>query len=153
VKKYPAEALKWIRKAFNQGYPNAMVHLGQLYTTGKGVVASPSEARAWFTKAAKGGSVDGAVALRKEREWEVEQPARAQFEQADAAYRAKDSERAAMLYRTAAKAGNVAAQVALATLLRTGQGITKDVPEAVKLVRRAAGHRLSWDLCMNMGKG
>ena len=142
VRKDFAEAVKWIRKAVDQGYADAMFHLGRLYTTGKGVPRNPNEARTWFQKAAKGGSVDAVIALRKEREYEMEQTAHDQFARAYEAFKAKDYAKAATLYRVAAEAGNASAQESLATLLRMGQGVPQDIPEAVKLVRQAAerGH-------------
>jgi TPR repeat protein len=142
VRKDYAEAVKWIRKAVDQGYADAMFHLGRLYTTGKGVNKSPRTARDWFRKAAKGGSADGIVALRKEREYELERPAREQFTRAHEAYKAKDYAKAARLYREAAEAGNASARETLATLLRTGQGVPQNFAEALKLIRQAAdqGH-------------
>jgi TPR repeat protein len=139
VPKNDAEAVKWLRTAIAQGYPDAMFHLGRLYTTGKGVAQNAGEARSWFEKAAKGGSVDAIIALRRERDYRLEQPARQQFEQAFAAHRANDHARAATLYRAAAEAGNASAQEALATLLRTGQGVRQDHAEALKWLRQAAG--------------
>lgn len=142
VPKNYAEAVKWIRKAADQGYADAMFHLGRLYTTGKGVKQSADTGRDWFRKAAKGGSADAIVALRKEREYEMEQPARQQFTLAYEAYKAKDYEKAAKLYREAAEAGNASARETLATLLRTGQGVPQNLAESMRLIRRAAdqGH-------------
>jgi TPR repeat protein len=142
VTKNHAEGVKWIRKAVAQGYADAMFHLGRLYTTGKGVPRSEREGRDWFRKAAQGGSADGIIALRKQREYEMEQKAHEHFTLAYDAYRAKDYAKAATLYRKAAEAGNASAQETLATLLRTGQGVPQDPAAALKLIRQAAdqGH-------------
>jgi TPR repeat protein len=53
---YP-EALKWFRKAADQGHANAQFKLAAMYQTGTGVPHNFTEAFKWFRKAAEGGEV------------------------------------------------------------------------------------------------
>ena len=43
-----AEAVKWFRKAADQGFASAQVNLGVVYWFGKGVVKDELEAYKWF---------------------------------------------------------------------------------------------------------
>ncbi|OAD21456.1 TPR repeat protein [Candidatus Thiomargarita nelsonii] len=49
------EAVKWYRKAANQGYAGAQCNLGVMYAQGKGVGENKQEAIKWFRKAANQG--------------------------------------------------------------------------------------------------
>lgn len=49
-----AEALKWYRKAAEDGSASAQYHLGERYEVGRGVPQSDTEAAGWFCKAAAG---------------------------------------------------------------------------------------------------
>ncbi|MGA7323810.1 MAG: tetratricopeptide repeat-containing serine protease family protein [Rhodomicrobium sp.] len=60
------------------------------------------------------------------------------LEDADAAYRRKDFERALPLYRSAANEGNVEAQVTLGDMYKQGQGVDVNYGEALKWYRLAA---------------
>ena len=51
-----AEAVKWYRKAADQGKAYAQYSLGRMYYTGKGVTRDEAEARKWFEKAAAQGN-------------------------------------------------------------------------------------------------
>jgi TPR repeat protein len=57
------EAVKWFRKAAEQGYPAAQDNLGWMYKNGRGVssgrcgVQDDVEAVKWFRKAAEHGDV------------------------------------------------------------------------------------------------
>ena len=50
-----AEAIKWYRKAAEQGYPAAQNDLGWMYQNGKGVPQNDVEAVRWYQKAAQQG--------------------------------------------------------------------------------------------------
>ncbi len=50
-----AEAVKWFRKAADQGYAEAQFGLGSAYATGEGVPKDSTEAVKWFRKAADQG--------------------------------------------------------------------------------------------------
>ena len=47
------KALKWFRKAAEQGNANAMRYLGRMYENGQGVAQDYSEAARWYQKAAE----------------------------------------------------------------------------------------------------
>jgi uncharacterized protein len=47
-----AEALRWYRKAAEQGYARAQNNLGVMYDNGEGVLQDDVTARMWFTLAA-----------------------------------------------------------------------------------------------------
>ena len=49
------EATKWIRKAAEQGHPDAQFLLGTCYENGEGVPQNHTEAAKWFRKAADQG--------------------------------------------------------------------------------------------------
>lgn len=51
----PAEALKWYRKAAEQGHIEAQYEVAMMLGAGKGVSEDDVEAAKWFTKAANGG--------------------------------------------------------------------------------------------------
>jgi uncharacterized protein len=51
VLKDAAEAVKWYRKAAEQGYTNAQTNLGVCYAKGDGVIKDPVEAHAWWNVA------------------------------------------------------------------------------------------------------
>lgn len=53
------EAVKWFRKAADQGYGDAMVSLGVLYKTGNGVPQDKAKAAEYFEKAARQGNKYG----------------------------------------------------------------------------------------------
>jgi len=55
VKKDYAEAVKWYRKAAEQGHADAQCNLGYCYDKGKGVEQSYNEAVKWYRKAAEQG--------------------------------------------------------------------------------------------------
>jgi TPR repeat protein len=56
----PAAAAAWIRAAAEQGLPQALIQLGALYETGKGVERDPFEAWRCYRRAALAGSAEGA---------------------------------------------------------------------------------------------
>ena len=51
-----AEAVKWYRKAAEQGYADAQLSLGFMYVNGKGVPQDGAEAVRWIGKAASQGT-------------------------------------------------------------------------------------------------
>lgn len=138
VPKNYAETVRLLRLALAQNYPDAMFHMGRLSTTGKGVPRNQAEGLEWFRKAAAAGSADGIIALRRQREVEMNAPGRQAIEVAYQAYKSGDYPRAAAQYRIAADAGSPQAQNNLATMMRTGQGIARNPAAAVVLYRQAA---------------
>lgn len=59
------EALKWLSKSAEQGYPVAQFNIGKMYAEGKGVTKSADEARYWLEKAAAQGHEDARKELSK----------------------------------------------------------------------------------------
>ena len=55
VAKDYAEAVRWYRKAAEQGNANAQYNLGLMYEEGLGVAKDGAEAMRWFRKAAEQG--------------------------------------------------------------------------------------------------
>lgn len=55
VAENPFEAVKWYRKAAEQGHPRAQRNLGACYEAGRGVIADPVEAARWYRAAAQQG--------------------------------------------------------------------------------------------------
>jgi tetratricopeptide (TPR) repeat protein len=52
------EALKWYKKAANQGHGEASIMLGQMYYSGDGVAQNKKEALKWYQKGAEQGYTD-----------------------------------------------------------------------------------------------
>ena len=50
-----AEAVKWYRKAADQGHASAQCNLGLMYDNGEGVPENDAEAVKWYRKAADQG--------------------------------------------------------------------------------------------------
>ena len=56
-------AVKWYRKAAEQGYADAQYHLGEMYYYGFGVDKNDSTAVEWFLKAGEQGHADAQIQL------------------------------------------------------------------------------------------
>jgi TPR repeat protein len=138
VPKNIAETVRLLRLALAQNYPDAMFHMGRLATTGKGVPQSPRDANEWFRKAAAAGSADGIIALRNQRDLDLNAPGAAAIQAGYRAYQSGDYARAAAQYRVAADAGSPQAQTNLGTMVRLGLGVAKNPAAAVTLYRQAA---------------
>ena len=59
------EAIKWYRKAAEQGYADAQCNLGDMYYLGWGVPEDCEEAAKWYQKAARQGNIAAQKALAK----------------------------------------------------------------------------------------
>ena len=55
-----AEAVKWFRKAADQGLANAQYNLGHMYNSGEGVPENNIRAYAWWSMAKTQGDTDAA---------------------------------------------------------------------------------------------
>jgi len=53
VEKDPVESVVWFRRAAEQGYARAQVHMGMAYLKGRGVARDPTQATEWLTLAAE----------------------------------------------------------------------------------------------------
>ena len=118
------EAVKWYRKAAEQGYARAQNNLGECYYNGEGVAEDYTEAVKWFRKAAEQGN------------------AIAQYHLGERYYYGQgvteDETEAVKWYRKAAEQGSAIAQNKLGECYYYGLGVTKDETEAVKWYRKAA---------------
>ena len=110
-----AEGVKWLRKAAEQGHPEAQIELAKCYLRGEGVKSDANEAFKWGKKAAESGN------------------ARAMYEFYQ--YLSHDEE----MLRKAAEMGYAEAQRTLGFMYRYGsKGYPLDPAEAVKWYTLAA---------------
>jgi len=128
VVKDEAEAVKWYRKAAEQGYAKAQFNLGFMYANGNGVVKDEAEAVRWFRKAAEQGYAKAQFNLG--------------FMYANGNGVVKDEAEAVRWFRKAAEQGQAIAQFNLGFMYAHGIGVVKDEAEAVRWYRKAAeqGH-------------
>ena len=120
---YP-EAVKWYRKAADQGVAGAQFSLGVCYDFGDGVTQDYAEAVKWYRKAADQGIAGAQNNLGN-------------------CYRdgqgvALDHAEAIKWYRKAADLGEARAQYNLGMCYSNGQGVAQDYSEAVKWFLKAA---------------
>jgi TPR repeat protein len=158
------EAVKWSRKAAEQGHANAQHYLGLIYKTGGhgDVPKDYVEAMVWFRKAADQGHTGAlfdigtmydsghGVTRDHARAWKMYLQsaelgdARSQFfvaliyAEGDHPGVPRDYAAAASWYRKAADQGDAAAQFNLGTMYDRGQGVPQDNAQAVKWWRSAA---------------
>jgi TPR repeat protein len=72
------EAVKWCRKAAEQGYAAAQHNLGVMYYNGTGVIKNPAQAHAWWSIAGSRGFKEAKKNLVSlEKEMTAEQKAEA----------------------------------------------------------------------------
>jgi clan AA aspartic protease (TIGR02281 family) len=123
-----ATAIKWYRKAAEQGDAFAQYNLGGIYQNGQGVPQNYSEAIKWFSKAATQGAA-GAQARLASMYFiglGVQQ----------------DYAAAASWYRKAAEQGHARAQYGLGLMYGSGQGVLQNYVLAYMWLNLAAGGRL-----------
>lgn len=60
-----SEAVKWYRKAAEQGFGEAQFNLGEMYAKGRGVAKDTLQALSWYRKACDGGCDCGCKSYRK----------------------------------------------------------------------------------------
>ncbi len=154
------EAVKWYRKAAEQGDADAQYQLGKCYDYGRGVTQDFTEAVKWYRKAAEQGDADAQYQLGKCYDYgrgvtqdftEAVKWYRKAAEQGHAVAQhnlgycydegegvPQDYTEAVKWYRKAAEQGNAAAQCNLGYCYDEGQGVTQDYTEAVKWYRKAA---------------
>ena len=120
------EAVKWYRKAAEQGNADAMYKLGKCFYNGLGVEEDEEEAVKWFRKAADQGNADAMHKLG--------------FCYLFGRGVKYDKEEAVKWYRKAAEQGNADAMYDLGDCYNCGWGVEEDEEEAVKWYRKAAEH-------------
>ena len=154
------QALKWCRKAAEQGNSRAQALLGRMYQVGEGVEQDLAQAFYWFEKSAKQGEYITQYSLGRMYQYgEGVEPSLTQafywYEKAaeqgyaDAQYIlgvkyeygegvTKDDKQAVAWYRKAAEQGDADAQYILGVKYEYGEGVTKDDKQAVAWYRKAA---------------
>lgn len=120
------EAVKWYRKAVEQGYARAQANLGVCYYFGRGVDKDQAEAVKWFRKAAEQGF--GAAQYKLGICYENGEGT------------AKDDKEAVRWYRKAAEQGNMWGAFYLADCYAHGRGVPKDKTQALKWFQAADEH-------------
>lgn len=114
------EAVKWFRKAAEQGDARAKRELGFCYQFGRGVAQDITEAMAWQSEAAEQGDAEAQMNV-------------AMYYTLNQNYL-----EAAKWHRKAAEQGESQAQTMLGMWYQTGLGVKKDYTEAFKWFHRAA---------------
>ena len=150
------EAVKWVRKAAEQGFARAQYDLGLMYQFGRGVERSYEKAVEWYLKAAEQGYADAQwnLGVMYENEQSYEKAAGWYLkaaEQGDAIaqyhlggmYELGDGveesyEKAAEWYLKAAEQGNASAQNNLGFMYQNGTGVAQSDEKAVEWYRKAA---------------
>lgn len=152
----PAQALRWLRAAAEQGEISAQLGLAQRLSRGRGLEPDPAAAIGWYRKAAAAPETGDApprgwpdlYAYHHPRvrpdSWQAVQIARTEL--ADLLLEGRGAEAdpaaAAAHYRAAAEAGWGEAAVRLAELFRAGRGVPRDLRQTERWLRAAveAGH-------------
>ena len=143
VEKNFDEALKWYRKAANQGYSKAQINLAFMYYYGKGVVSNYASAVTWFRKAAYQGDVQAyyylgncyleGIGVSRNKDlaisWFLKAAQMGHY-------------RAISFFRSFAEKGYAEAQVIMGLLNYQGQGIPRNTEMAVRWLEKASlkGH-------------
>ena len=155
-----AEAVKWYRKAADQGNAFAQYKLGVMYSEGRGVPKDEREEVSWYRKAAEQGHAQAQYNLGwmyangegvAQNDYEAVKWFRKAAEQGFAAAQynlglmyendrgvAKDDSEAVKWYRKSAEQGDASAQCNLGFMYVNGRGVAKDEYEAVKWYRKSA---------------
>jgi len=124
VKQDYAEAVRWFRKAAEQGHAGAQSNLGVMYKNGQGVKRDHAEAVRWFRKAAEQGQAKAHYNLG--------------VMYANGQGVKQDYAEAVRWLRKAAEQGDAHAQYNLGVMYENGQGVKRDHAEAVRWYRKAA---------------
>ena len=111
-----AEAVRWCRKAAEQGLAAAQYMLGFMYAEGEGVPEDDAEAAKWFRKAAEQG--------------DVEAQSRLGFMYVEGEGVPEDDAEAVRWYRKAAEQGLAHAQFMLGFMYAEGEGVPEDLVQA-----------------------
>jgi TPR repeat protein len=122
------EAVKWYKKAAEQGYADAQAELGIAHSEGKGVTEDKKEAAKWYEKAAKQGHKYAQFCLGSAYSEGEGVP--------------ENKKEAAKWYEKAAKQGYQFAQYSLGNAFYNGDGVPENKAEAVKWHRKAADQGL-----------
>jgi TPR repeat protein len=119
-----SEAVRWYRRAADQGEANAEYGLAFMYHEGKGVSRDDAEAARWYRKAAEQGDEKAQCSLAASY--------------AEGKGVPQDYAESVRWYRKAGDQGDSAAQSYLAYVYLQGQGVPKDYAEAARWYLKAA---------------
>ena len=118
------EAVKWYRKAAEQGDADAQSNLDFMYDNVQGVPQSDKEAVKWYRKAAEQGKAGAQCNLGFMFKYGRGVP--------------QSNIEASKWYRKAAEQGDVIAQSNLGLMYENGRGVPKNDTEAMKWLQKAA---------------
>jgi len=133
------------RRLAEAGDPEAQFNLGNMYRIGYQVAADTATSVYWLTAAARNGHAE-AIEMLEDMGIDWRQPAPVLDPQATVSSPDVDPDslfadppaRDPQAMRQAAEAGDAEAQVALGNAYRFGEGVARDLEEAVRWYRRAA---------------
>ena len=112
------EAIRWYRKAAEQGYAQAQNRVGEMYEMGEGIAQDKVEAVKWYQKASEQGYAQAQNKLGNTYYWGIGVT--------------KDYAEAVKWYQKAAEQENLMAQGNLGWMYENGYGVSKNYTEAVK---------------------
>jgi len=130
------EAVKWVRKAAEQGFARAQYDLGLMYQFGRGVERSYEKAVEWYLKAAEQGDADAQYHLG------------GMYELGDGVE--QSYEKAVEWYLKAAEQGLAMAQNNLGVMYEKGHGVEQSYEKAVEWFLKAVEQGLARAQC-NLG--
>jgi hypothetical protein len=152
VKQDDEKAVDWWRKAAEHGHAKAQNNLGLAYYNGKGIAKDDKQAILWYSKSAKQGNIAAQFILAKiyneqgDKEQEVLSLCKVaaglvslgeEIDDDIANFFTPSFGKEGVDYLNKPK-GNVVAQVILAQLYKTGNGVEKDKQQAFSLFQTAA---------------
>jgi len=131
-----ATAMKWLRKAAEQGHAGAQFWVGTLYKGGNGVTQDYAEAVKWFRKAAEQGDTQGQNNIGQ------------MYRKGEGV--TQDYQEARKWFRKAAEKGDSTGQNNLGVLYDNGWGVTRDTVAAfmwfdIAVANRGESHRVRRD--------
>ncbi|MBI3549642.1 MAG: SEL1-like repeat protein [Elusimicrobia bacterium] len=121
------KALDWLRKAAEQGYPDAERALGARLVRGDGVTRDAEAGAEWLRKAALKGHLGACQDLAE------------LYRSGDGV--PQDFSKSLHWHKTAADRGDPRSQYELGVAYEKGLGVEQDLPEAARWLRLAAGQR------------
>ena len=124
VEKDYEKAIKWYRKAADQGHAKAQYYLGVMYDNGEGVEEDDEQAAYWYRKAAEQGDDDAQYNLG------------VMYDNGEGVE--ENDEQAVYWYRKAAGQGNDGGQYNLGAMYYNGEGVEKNIRRAYLWMSLAA---------------
>ncbi|HSR55039.1 MAG TPA: tetratricopeptide repeat protein, partial [Alphaproteobacteria bacterium] len=134
-----SEAVKWYRKASEQGYARAQYNLGYMYMKGYGVPQDYAEAVRWYRKAANQGYARALHSLAFM--YRYGRGLGHDYEEAVRLFRKaalQGFDDSVKWIRHAAEQGHAGAQYSLGLLYQGGRGLVQDYAEALRWFEEAA---------------